>query len=130
MARSTPNQYPVRLTGEQRERFEQLTRTGRAPVNKVRHARVLLLSDRGRPTGPLTRGAIADALGMHANTVDRLRRRSVREGGNRPSTASARRRRRTRRGSMDGPRRTWWRSAVRTLRPAAPGGPWDCRRAN
>jgi transposase len=80
MARSTPNQYPVRLTDEQRERLEQLTRTGRAPVNKVRHARVLLLSDRDRPVGPMTRDSIADALGMHVNTVDRLRKRFVLEG--------------------------------------------------
>lgn len=80
MARSTPNQYPVELTDDQRERFERLTRTGNAPVAKVRHARVLLLSDGGRPGGRLTREAIAEALGMHVNTVDRLRKRFVREG--------------------------------------------------
>jgi hypothetical protein len=80
MARSTPNQYPVRLTDDQRERFERLTRTGKAPVGKVRHARVLLLSDRDRPGGPLTRDSIAEALGMHVNTVDRLRKRFVLEG--------------------------------------------------
>jgi transposase len=80
MARSTPNRYPVRLTEGQRERLEQLTRTGTAPVRKVRQARVLLLSDRDRPAGPLTRDAIADALGMHVNTVDRLRKRFVLEG--------------------------------------------------
>ncbi len=80
MARSTPNQYPVRLTDDQRERFERLTRTGPAPIAKVRHARVLLLSDRDRPMGPLTRDAIADTLGMHVNTVDRLRKRFVLEG--------------------------------------------------
>jgi hypothetical protein len=80
MARSTPNQYPVELTDEQRERLERLTRTGAAPVAKVRHARVLLLSDGGRPGGRLTRDAIAEALGMHVNTVDRLRKRFVLEG--------------------------------------------------
>ncbi len=80
MARSTPNQYPVTLTPEQRDRLERLTRTGSAPVSKVRHARVLLLSDGGRPEGRLTRDRIADALGMHVNTVDRLRKRFVLEG--------------------------------------------------
>lgn len=80
MARSTPNQYPVVLTEEQRERLERLTRTGSAPVGKVRHARVLLLSDGDRPGGRLTRDQIADALGMHVNTVDRLRKRFVLEG--------------------------------------------------
>jgi transposase len=80
MARSTPNQYPVTLTAEQRERLGRLTRTGSAPVSKIRHARVLLLSDGGRPDGRLTRAQIAAALGMHVNTVDRLRKRFVTEG--------------------------------------------------
>jgi hypothetical protein len=80
MARSTPNQYPVTLTADQRERLERLTRTGAAPVGKVRHARALLLSGGGRPGGRLTRDRIADALGMHVNTVDRLRKRFVLEG--------------------------------------------------
>jgi hypothetical protein len=80
MARSTPNQYPVTLTTEQRERLEQLTRTGKAPVSKVRHAQVLLLSDGNRPGGRLTRDRIAEVLGMHVNTVDRLRKRFVLEG--------------------------------------------------
>ena len=80
MAVSTPNKFPVILTDAQRERLERLTRTGRAPVSKVRHARVLLLSDGGRPGGRMTRGQIADALGMHVNTVDRLRKRFALEG--------------------------------------------------
>jgi transposase len=80
MARSTPNQYPVTLTPDQRDRLDGLTRTGKAPVGKVRHAQVLLLSDGDRPGGRLTRDRIADALGMHVNTVDRLRKRFVLEG--------------------------------------------------
>jgi len=80
MARSTPNQYPVNLTPTQRERLERLTKTGSAPVSKIRHARVLLLSDGNRPGGRLTRDRIADVLGMHVNTVDRLRKRFVLEG--------------------------------------------------
>jgi len=80
MARSTPNQYPVALTPDQRDRPGRLTRTGAAPVSKVRHARVPRLSDSRRPGGRPTRGRIADALGMHVNTVDRRRKRFVREG--------------------------------------------------
>src|SRR4051812_26295860 len=80
MARSTPNQYPVRLTDEQRETLTALTTTGRAPAAKIRHARVLLLADRDRPGGPYTGAAIADALGMHLNTVARIRKRFVLEG--------------------------------------------------
>jgi len=80
MARSTPNLYPVRLTAEQREAFTGLTAVGRAPAAKVRHAHVLLLADRDRPGGRYTDAQIADALGMHVNTVARVRKRFVTEG--------------------------------------------------
>jgi transposase len=80
MARSTPNLYPVKLTAEQRDRLDAITRLGRAPARKIRHAQVLLLSDRRRPGGHLTRTQISQTLGMHVNTVDRIRRRFVQEG--------------------------------------------------
>lgn len=80
MAVSIPNQYPVSLTVEQRERFEEITRNGHAPAKKIRHAQILLLSDRNRPEGPLTRNAISAVLGMHVNSVDRIRKRFVLEG--------------------------------------------------
>lgn len=80
MARSTPNQYPVRLTDEQRSTFEAITATGKAPAAKIRHARVLLLSDRDRDGGPYTGPRVAEALGMHVNTVARIRKRFVLDG--------------------------------------------------
>ena len=80
MALSIPNQYPVILTVEQRERFQEITRNGQAPAKKIRHAQVLLLSDRNRAEGPLTRDAIAQVLGMHVNSVDRIRKQFVLEG--------------------------------------------------
>ena len=80
MATFTPNQYPVTLTDDQRDRLDAITRTGSAPVNKVRHARVLLLADKGRPGGGWTDPEIADALGMHVNTVAKVRKRFVAEG--------------------------------------------------
>jgi transposase len=80
MAVSTPNLYRVELSGEQRERFEDITRNGRAPAKKIRHAQVLLWSDQKRPEGYLTREAIAERLTMHVNTVDRIRKRFVLEG--------------------------------------------------
>jgi hypothetical protein len=80
MARSTPHLYPVRLASEQRQRLEQIIRIGSAPVRKVRHAQVLLASDRDRPGGGQTRGQIAATLGMHVNSVDRIRKRFVLEG--------------------------------------------------
>jgi hypothetical protein len=80
MAISIPNQYPVCLSVEQRQRLEDIARNGRAPAKKISHARVLLLSDRNREEGPMTRGQIAEALGLHVNTVDRIRKRFVLEG--------------------------------------------------
>jgi transposase len=80
MAVSIPNLYPVVLTAEQRERLTDITRNGHAPVKKVRHAQVLLLSDGERPGGRLTRDQIAEQLAMHVNTVDRIRKRFVTEG--------------------------------------------------
>jgi hypothetical protein len=80
VAVSTPNRYPVHLSEEQRERLSTISRNGHAPVKKVRHAQVLLLSDRGRPGGPLSRTAIAATLGLHVNSIDRLRKRFVLEG--------------------------------------------------
>jgi transposase len=80
MAVSTPNLYPVILDDEQRQRLEEVTRNGRAPAKKIQHARVLLMSDRNRDGGPLTRGEIAGLLGIHVNSVDRIRKRFVLEG--------------------------------------------------
>ena len=80
MARSIPNLYPVRLSREQRVRLEAIARLGRAPASKVRHAQVLLLSDRNRRGGRMTRIRISEALGMHINTIARICRRFVQDG--------------------------------------------------
>ena len=75
-----PNQYCVRLTVEERERLEDLCRNGHAAAKKIQHARALLLSDWDRPGGRLAGQQIADLLGMHLNTVARIRRKFVLEG--------------------------------------------------
>lgn len=80
MARSTPNQYPVVLTDEQRQSFSDITRNGHAPAKKIRHAQLLLLSDHDREGGPLTRTQIAELLQMHPNTVDKIRKKFVLAG--------------------------------------------------
>lgn len=80
MAVSTPNQYPVCLTPEQRERLAAITRNGQAPAKKIRHAQVLLWSDADRQGGRLSRTEIAERLDMHVNSVDRIRKRFVLEG--------------------------------------------------
>jgi transposase len=70
----------VVLSAEQRQRLTDITRNGHAPVKKVRHAQVLLLSDGDRPGGRLRRDQIAEQLDLHVNTVDRVRKRFVTEG--------------------------------------------------
>jgi transposase len=80
MARSTPHLYPVNLSDEQRQRLTEITRNGHASAKKIRHAQVLLLSDRRRPEGKCDRTDIARLLKMHVNTVDRIRKRFVLEG--------------------------------------------------
>jgi hypothetical protein len=81
---STPNLYQVQLDPEQKQRLEEITANGHAPAKKIRHAQVLLLSDRGRPEGHWSGPRIAQALGMHITTVARIRRRFV-EQGERPA---------------------------------------------
>ena len=80
MATSIPNQYPDKLSKVQRRRLTAFTRTSRAPVGKLRRAQVLLLSDHRRPGGNLSRAQISEVLGMHVNTIDRVRRRFALEG--------------------------------------------------
>ena len=80
MAVSTPNKYPIHLSPEQRNRLQQIVSCGSASARKVQHAQVLLGSDHNRPGGHLTRDSVADALNMHVNTVDRIRKRFVLEG--------------------------------------------------
>lgn len=80
MAISTPNLYPVVLTSQQRKKLSEITRHGKAPVRKIRHAQVLLLSDHHRPDGRMSRTQVSEVLGMHVNTIDRIRRRFVQEG--------------------------------------------------
>ena len=80
MAVSTPNLYPVRLTSEQREALAEITRNGRNSAKKIRRAQVLLWSDVEREGGRLSSREIGERLGMHDNTVDRIRKQFVREG--------------------------------------------------
>ena len=124
---STPNLYPVHLDPTQRESLQEITRNGRAPVKMVRHAQVLLLSDRDRPGGKRTDEQIADALGMHVNTVARVRKRFVTEGV-RP--ALERKPRRSPPRSTAACRRISSPSAPSRRLPGEPAGRWDCSPAN
>lgn len=80
MAVSTPNLYPVCLTCEGRAALEAITRNGRNSAKKIRRAQVLLWSDMNRDGGRLSSREIAERLGMHDNSVDRIRKQFVQEG--------------------------------------------------
>ena len=77
MAKKT---YIVELASEERSRLKQLINTGRTTAYKQRHARILLLADKG-PKGPAMKDAdIAKATGCGRATVERVRKRFVDEG--------------------------------------------------
>lgn len=77
---SKRRKHSVVLTAEARERLEAITRNGSAPAKKIQHARVLLMSDSHHPAGRYPDAQIAEILGIHRNTVARIRTRFVREG--------------------------------------------------
>jgi hypothetical protein len=64
----------VRLTDDQRRDLERVTRDGRSPARKARYARLLLHADEAHPEGRRNDAWIAAALGMHVNTVARVRK--------------------------------------------------------
>jgi transposase len=68
------------LSPEERTRLETLSRNGHAPAKKILHARILLMADEHHPEGRWTDEQIGRALGVHRNTVSRIRQRFVRHG--------------------------------------------------
>lgn len=71
--------YHVALSDQEREALEAVTDSGRAAARKIRRARVLLLSNRNRPDGAMSRTQVAAVLGMHPNSVDRIRKQFCQE---------------------------------------------------
>lgn len=77
---NSPVKAQVVLTDEQRSHFEAVARDGRSPARAARHARLLLHADQAHPEGRRSDGWIGEALGMHVNTVARVRKRFVAGG--------------------------------------------------
>jgi transposase len=65
----------VRLSAEERERLETLTRNGSTSTKRIMHARVLLMADQDHPHGRYKDAQIAAALGVHVNTVANIRQK-------------------------------------------------------
>lgn len=64
----------VRLDDEQRRDLEQIARNGKTPARKARYARLLLHADEAHPEGRRNDAWIGEALGIHVNTVARVRK--------------------------------------------------------
>ena len=70
--------YIVRLTGEERERLEEIVRRGKTQAFRIQHARILLKVDANGPAW--TDERCADAFGCHVNTPRNMRQRFVEQG--------------------------------------------------
>ena len=75
-----PAKHVVRLSDDQRDHLDALTRTGTRHVRAVQHARTLLLTDASHGGAAWTDEKVADALGCGLATVARTRRRFCEEG--------------------------------------------------
>lgn len=71
---NSPLKARVQLTDDQRRDLEAMARDGRTPARKARYARLLLHADEAHPEGRRPDVWIAEALGMHVNTVARVRK--------------------------------------------------------
>jgi transposase len=72
--------YRVKLTPEQREKLEGLTRRGEIKLRKYKRALILLLADENDPKGGKNDGEIAEQVGVAPITAHRMRKRFVLEG--------------------------------------------------
>jgi hypothetical protein len=74
------DKYVVLLTPEQRQLFEQMTRTGTHAARAMTHARILLMADTGPEGDAESDDTIAEAAGVHPGTVARVRKLFVASG--------------------------------------------------
>lgn len=64
----------VHLTDERRGELVAIARDGKTPARKARLARLLLHADVDHPEGRRNDAWIGQALGMHVNTIARIRK--------------------------------------------------------
>lgn len=72
--------FSIILDAQTRQRLEDITRNGNAPAKKIQHARVLLMSDQDHVLGRYTDQKIGQILGLHINSVARVRKNFVLRG--------------------------------------------------
>jgi len=74
------DKFVVLLGPEQRQQSGQMTRSGTHASRALAHARILLMADAGEDGDGEPDGAIAEAVGVHARTVARVRKPCVTSG--------------------------------------------------
>ena len=75
-----PKKYKVTLTSEERQRLQQMVRSGQTPARTLTRARVLLKADCGEGRAGSTDQQISEAVEVGRATVERIRQRFVEEG--------------------------------------------------
>lgn len=73
-------QHRIVLTSAQRQQLRTLTTTGATTALAHQHARILLLADEAQPGRRKSDQAVAEAVGVSARTVARLRERFATHG--------------------------------------------------
>jgi Fic family protein len=71
----------ISLSSEERNYLEQFSRTGKAAVYAITHARILLKADVNEPDGGWTDSEISEALDVSVATIERVRQRCFDKGG-------------------------------------------------
>lgn len=77
---NSPMKSKVLLSKEDRAHYEDLARSDKTAARAARHARLLLHADQAHPEGRRSDEWIGEALGMHVNTVARVRKQFVAGG--------------------------------------------------
>lgn len=72
--------YRVKLNAQQREQFERVVSSGKAPARKIMHAQILLKADEGEQGPGWSDEQIREALEVSVPTIERVRRRLVEQG--------------------------------------------------
>ena len=72
--------YKVTLTKEERQTLLSMVNIGTGKARRLRRARILLMADEDQQNGGWPDKEIAQALGAHVNTVERVRKACVEQG--------------------------------------------------
>jgi hypothetical protein len=72
--------YKVKLSEEERQKLEQITKNGKSAAAKINHAHILLKADENQEEGGWKDQSISDIFNISLRTIERVRQRFVEEG--------------------------------------------------